>query len=93
MVYELPRVTNLLCKRWSTNDLLAARTAPGGRVEGLLHAARGGTPERSAQRRMRIAMTGIDGRLGRRASVFWDLGSVSVAERTQASQCEGDVES
>ena len=90
---SLPRVARLLCKRWSTYERLAVRAAPGGGVDGLLHAAHGGTSERSAQRRMRIAMTGLDGRLARSVSVFWNLGSVSMTERTRASQCEGQIES
>jgi hypothetical protein len=87
----LPRVTRLLSKRWLTYELLAERISPVGLEEGQLHAARGGTPERSAQRRMRIAMAGLDKRLARSVSVFWELGSASTTERTQAGQCEGQI--
>ena len=89
----LPRVTRLLSKRWLTYELLAEQISPVGLEEGQLHAARGGTPERSAQRRMRIAMAGLDKRLARSVSVFWDLGSASTTERTQAVQCEGQINS
>lgn len=90
---SLERVRRLLSKRWLTYELLAERISPGGLEEGLLHAARGGTPERSAQRRMRIAMAGLDKRLARSVSVFWDLGSASTTDRTQAVQCEGQINS